>query len=101
VLVADGDALAFRHPLLREAVYGELLPGERARLHAQCARAIEDDPERAVGNQATVAAELALHWLASGDRPRALAAAVRAAAAAERVPAPPEAAEHYGRALEL
>ena len=31
---ASGDAYAFRHALLREAVYHELLPGERSRIHA-------------------------------------------------------------------
>ncbi len=34
VLVAVGDGYAFRHALFSEAAYGELLPGERARLHA-------------------------------------------------------------------
>src|SRR5215472_1973470 len=35
LLVPDGaDGYAFRHALLREAVYNDLLPGERTRLHA-------------------------------------------------------------------
>ena len=42
VLVATEDrgceVYAFRHALLREAVYGDLLPGERVRLHAAYAR---------------------------------------------------------------
>ncbi|HET8949052.1 MAG TPA: AAA family ATPase [Solirubrobacteraceae bacterium] len=33
VLMADDDELSFRHALLQEVVYAELLPGERARLH--------------------------------------------------------------------
>ena len=36
-----GDGYVFRHALLAEAVYGELLPGERARLHAALASALE------------------------------------------------------------
>ena len=41
VLVADGsDAYAFRHALLAEAVYQDLLPGERTRLHAAYAKAL-------------------------------------------------------------
>ena len=36
------------------------------------------------GNDATVAAEIAHHWLRAGDEPRALAAAVRAGTQAER-----------------
>jgi tetratricopeptide (TPR) repeat protein len=101
VLMNDDDALAFRHPLLQEAAYAELLPGERARLHRACATAIEHRPQVAGGNAATVAAQIAHHWLRAGDRPRALAAAVRAGAEAQRVHGLAEAAEHYGRALEL
>ena len=44
VLVADGDSVTFRHPLLQEAAYGELVPGEGARLHAACAHALERRP---------------------------------------------------------
>jgi DNA-binding CsgD family transcriptional regulator len=101
VLVAVGDGFAFRHALLSEAAYGELLPGERTRLHAAFAAALEARPDLAGGNAATVAAEIAHHWLRAGDEPRALAAAVRAGAEAERVGALAEAAEHDARALAL
>ena len=37
---AGADVYAFRHALLREAVYQELLPGERNRLHAACGAAL-------------------------------------------------------------
>ena len=37
---ADGS-YGFRHALLREVVYDDLLPGERAELHAAIARALE------------------------------------------------------------
>ena len=37
VLRSAGDSLAFRHGLLREAVYDDLLPDERTRLHAELA----------------------------------------------------------------
>ena len=101
VLVADGDNVTFRHPLLQEAAYGELVPGEGARLHAACAHALEDRPELAGGTRATVAAEIAHHWLHAGDRPRALGASVRAGLEAERAYARAEAADHLTRALEL
>jgi DNA-binding CsgD family transcriptional regulator len=101
VLVADADALAFRHPLLQEAAYGEVLPGERARLHAAFAQALELRPELAGGNAAIVAAEIAHHWWRAGDRPRALRAALDAGLEAERAHAPAEAAVHLVRALEL
>ena len=39
LLVPDGDGYAFVHDLLRSAVYDDLLPGERARLHAAYAAA--------------------------------------------------------------
>jgi DNA-binding CsgD family transcriptional regulator/tetratricopeptide (TPR) repeat protein len=101
VLVATGEGYAFRHALFSEAAYGELLPGERARLHAAFAAALQARPELAGGNTATVAAEIAHHWLRAGDEPRALAAAVRAGTEAERVGALAEAAEHDKRALAL
>jgi DNA-binding CsgD family transcriptional regulator len=101
VLVAVGDGYGFRHALFSEAAYGELLPGERARVHAAFAAALEARPDLAGGNTATVAAEIAHHWLRTGDEPRALAAAVRAGTEAERVGALAEAAEHDKRALAL
>ena len=51
--------------------------------------------------QATVAAQLACHWHAAHDVPRALGAAVEAGRAAKRVFAFREAQRHYERALEL
>jgi DNA-binding CsgD family transcriptional regulator len=101
VLVADGDSVTFRHPLLQEAANGELVPGEGARLHAAYARALERRPELAGGTRATVAAEIAHHWSHAGDAPRALGASVRAGLEAERAYARAEAADHLIRALEL
>ena len=101
VLVADADAVAFRHPLLQEAAYDETLPGERAGLHAAFARALEGRPELGGGNAAIVAAEIAHHWWRAGDRPRALRAALYAGHEAERAHAPAEAAVHLLRALDL
>jgi DNA-binding CsgD family transcriptional regulator/tetratricopeptide (TPR) repeat protein len=101
VLMARDDGFAFRHALLQEVAYGELLPGERARLHAAFAAALEARTDVAGGNAATVAAEIAHHWLRAGDKPRALTAAVRAGTEAERVGALAEAARHHRRALAL
>jgi DNA-binding CsgD family transcriptional regulator/tetratricopeptide (TPR) repeat protein len=101
VLLAHERGFAFRHALLQEVAYGELLPGERAQLHAALAAALEANPDLAGGNAATVAAEIAHHWLRAGDEPRALAAAVRAGSEAERVGALAEAAGHDARALAL
>ena len=76
----QGDQFVFRHALLREVLYEELLNGERTRLHAAFARALTSgsDPNRGVQP-----AELAYHWHAAHDLPRALDAFVRAGLAAE------------------
>jgi DNA-binding CsgD family transcriptional regulator/tetratricopeptide (TPR) repeat protein len=100
VLVPHEDAYEFRHALLREAAYAEVLPGERVPLHAALARRLEASPELA-GADTTLAAELAYHWQAAGERERALSAAVRAGEEAERMYAHPEALRHFQRALEL
>ena len=95
------DGYEFRHALLREVAYADLLPGERARLHGEVAAAIAAHPGWAGGTDATVAAELANHWDAAGDAERALPAAVEAGDQAERGYAFAEAQRHFERALEL
>ncbi len=95
------DGYEFRHALLREVAYADLLPGERARLHGEVAAAIAAHPGWAGGTDATVAAELANHWDAAGDAERALPAAVEAGGQAERAYAFAEAQRHLERALEL
>jgi DNA-binding CsgD family transcriptional regulator len=96
VLTTDAatGGYAFRHALLQEAVYGDLLPGEQVRLHAAYASLLAAAPDGP-------AAELAHHSLASHDLPGALAAAVRAAEEAEAVLAPAEALRHLSSALAL
>ena len=91
----------FRHALLWEVVDADLLPGERARLHAAYAHALTQQPELATGSPAVAAAELAAHWDAAGELVRALPARVQAGLAAERAHAFAEAHRHYQRALRL
>ena len=43
ILRATGGGLRFRHDLMREAVYDDLLPAQRHRLHVAAAAAIEAD----------------------------------------------------------
>jgi DNA-binding CsgD family transcriptional regulator len=94
LLAPDGmDGYTFRHALMREAVYNDLLPGERTRLHGRLAALLSDVPG--------AAAELAHHSLASHDVPGAFAASVRAGEEAERIGAPAEAHQHYDQALAL
>ena len=40
LVVGDGDRLTFRHDLVREAVYGHMLPAERRDLHLAAGRAL-------------------------------------------------------------
>ncbi len=100
LLGPDGaEGYAFRHALLREAVYADLLPGERTRLHASLAALLAD--ARWDTPMPGRAAELAHHCLASHDIPGAFAASVRAGQEAERLAAPAEAHRHYDQALSL
>jgi len=93
--------IAFRHALLREAVYDDLLPGEHAELHLRLARVLEARLDGSPCTGLDQAAEIAHHFDAAGDQPAALRTAVRAGATAERVHAEREAAVFYERALVL
>ena len=88
------DTYAFRHALVGEAIYEDLLPGERTALHAALARAMEGDPS-------APQAELACHWHGAHDLPRALAASVAAGLESQRLHAPGEALRQLEDALAL
>jgi DNA-binding CsgD family transcriptional regulator/tetratricopeptide (TPR) repeat protein len=70
---------AFRHRLLQEGIDRELLPGERRRLHAKVAEALEQSAQGEF-----VAGEIARHWLMAERPDRALPPAVTAGIVAER-----------------
>ncbi|HEY0637734.1 MAG TPA: AAA family ATPase, partial [Pseudonocardiaceae bacterium] len=95
LVTEDAGTYAFRHALLREAVYGDLLPGERTRLHARVAEALDGD------DGPGVAAELAHHRMESHDLPGALRASWCAAREADELQAPAEVLLHAERALTL
>jgi DNA-binding NarL/FixJ family response regulator len=100
LLVPDGEqGYSFRHALLREAIYADLMPGERTRLHARLADLLAD--ERRLAEVPGTAAELAHHCLASHDIQGAFSASVLAGEEAERLAAPAEAHRHYDQALSL
>jgi DNA-binding CsgD family transcriptional regulator len=100
VLDADGqDGYTFRHALLHEAVYEDLLPGERVRLHAAYAVAIAESA--AAGRPLASAAELAHHARRSNDLAGALVAGIAAADEAERLRAPAQAWRHLEEVLPL
>jgi len=100
VQVGRDDRYGFRHALLREVIYDDLLPGERAELHLRLARALEatlsEDDHLAIR-----AAAVAHHFNAAGDQPQALRSAVQAARAVERGGTPGAAAALLDRALAL
>jgi ATP/maltotriose-dependent transcriptional regulator MalT len=100
VVTVSDEAYGFRHALLREVVYDDLLPGERTAMHAALARALQDRIDAGDAG-AHITAAAAHHWAAAGDQPQALAAAVRAALAAERVNAFSEELALFERALAL
>jgi ATP/maltotriose-dependent transcriptional regulator MalT len=93
------DRYQFRHALVQEAIEDELLPSERRRLHAAFATSLAEHP--AVPADPTADAELAFHWLAAGELPRAFATSMAAADAAEKDYAFAEVQSHLERALDL
>jgi len=100
LLAGENEVMQFRHGLLREAVYDELLPGERVALHAAVASAA-DRIHAGSDIDAAVASELAYHWYEARDPSRALPAQLRAGQAAERMFAFGNAFAHYQLALGL
>jgi predicted ATPase len=99
LLVAGPDGYAFRHALIREAMYEDLLPGERSRVHARLAEAIAAQEPLAVGPATPI--QLAHHWYAAHDLGQALASAWQAAAEASRVFAYAEQLSMLARVSEL
>lgn len=100
LVVADPDGgYEFRHALVREAVHEDSLPGEHARLHARYAAAIEARNHLVGAGRAP--AEIAHHWYAAHDQPRALTSAWAAATAASQRYAYAEKSRLLERVLEL
>jgi hypothetical protein len=73
VLIPDPvtERYLFRHALTQEALYNELLPGERVELHTAFARALTEHPDVAVRSGIGTPARLAYHWARAHDRPGA------------------------------
>ncbi|MGZ4306125.1 MAG: ATP-binding protein [Solirubrobacteraceae bacterium] len=99
ILVQDPDSggYSFRHTLLKEAMYRDLLPSQRRALHRTVAETLSRRPELGGG----APAELAHHWHAAGRLGEALCASVNAGLSAERTHALAEALMHYEQALEM
>ena len=98
------DVYAFRHSLVQQAIYGDLLAAQRHPLHADYARAMTQRIEER-GGAATAGAmelgQLAYHWRAAGRLGEALLTYVEAGLSAEATIALAEAQQYYERAVEL
>ena len=104
ILVPDDRGYRFRHALLQEVVYDELLPGERVALHRRIAERLTGAAgvERLTGGETrSTAGEVAHHWFQARRLPEALSASVEAGLAAEAMGAPADALAHFERALEV
>lgn len=86
---------AFRHPVIREAVYGDLTGTERRLMHGEVARALEG-----AGTSESALADLSYHYFAAGAWAEALEYGERAGEQAWAFHAPEEAVAHFSRALE-
>ncbi|GIG40863.1 helix-turn-helix transcriptional regulator [Cellulomonas phragmiteti] len=95
VLVVEDDHIAFRHALLAEAVYADLLPGEAAAAHRAFLVAL------GTATGPGVAAQRATHALRVPDLPVALTASWEAARQAHQVLAPAEELRHLEVVLRL
>ena len=95
----DDQTYTFRHSLLREFLHADLMPGEHSRIHSAIARALTEQPDLIEAQHRTL--EIAHHWYAAHDLPRALPAAYDAAADAGRIQAYAEQLRMLERVLEL
>jgi DNA-binding NarL/FixJ family response regulator len=97
----DQDGYGFRHALLQEAAYDDLLPGDRLRWHRRVAEALAAQDAGQGAAEAGHWAELAHHWSAARDDEAAFEASIRAGTAASRAFAFVDARRHLERALGL
>jgi len=94
------DGYRFRHPLIQEAAYGQLLAPARHGLHARAAAALTRLPPLAApAARAGRAVLVGFHWRHAGHAGNALAAAVRAGDLARAASAPAEALAQYTLAI--
>ncbi len=103
VLVPDpaAETYAFRHTLTQEALYGDLLPGERAQLHAAFGRALGEHPRAGDPGHGARAARLAYHWVRAHQPAQALPAAFEAGLQSQTAYGFADARHHFETVLEL
>ncbi|MEV4754517.1 AAA family ATPase [Micromonospora sp. NPDC049559] len=96
---ADESGYRFRHSLVREAVSGSLLPGERSLINQKYAEALEADPSLVRDEE--LATRLAHHWYNAHDDVKALRMSVSASVEARNRYAYAEQLRLLERAMEL
>src|SRR6266851_2139853 len=100
LLEPRNDGYRFRHPLIQETAYAQLLPRARQALHARAAAALaEMHPPAELAGRAGHAVQIAFQWQQAGQDGPALAAAVRAGDLAQAAHAPAEALTQYTLAI--
>ncbi len=100
LLEPRNDGYRFRHPLIQETAYAQLLPRARQALHARAAAALaEMRPPAELAGRAGHAVQIAFQWQQAGQDGPALAAAVRAGDLAQAAHAPAEALTQYTLAI--
>lgn len=93
VVEESADVFAFRHALTRQAVEADLLARERRALHRAIAESLERNAAR------PPPADLAEHYFAAGEWPRAQTYAREAGVQARALYAPRAAVAHFTRAI--
>ena len=102
ILVATPERAAsyrFAHALFQEALYADLSPSRRARLHRAAAERLEQQHAASLEPALSEIAHHHVHGIAMGDPERAHGFALRAAHQAERLLAWEQAATHYAQAV--
>jgi DNA-binding CsgD family transcriptional regulator len=99
LLLAAGSGYEFRHVLVREAVYDDMLPAERAGVHGRLAEALTSRPDLLPPEMRS--ALLARHAAGAGDLTSALAASWDAAGLAAEIGAYPARLQHLIRVNDL
>ena len=92
---------AFRHALVREAAYDQLLATERIAIHRAVADALERDETLSPAGELARTGEIAYHAMAARDLSRALSASLVAISVAEQASAHAEVEVHLERILDI
>lgn len=101
LLEEDHHGYCFVHDVIREVIEGDLSLGRRAILHRQCAEALERSNVAHTPSGRPLAGEIAEHFLAAGERSRALPYVLAAGDRAKDISAHAEAERQYALAAEL